>query len=993
MTPNLDHDRFVDHIVVNREIFLAFLDEMLAYVPALRAHLVQFAIDGSKDDLLSAHRLAHTIRGASAMVGLHTLSRAALNMEERFERFIDAAQPADDAGVGALDEDLSFIETAIIECAGAHIDAPENAASHDPLGANDLLALDIADFNPHNLAAEVEMPSFDDLLALAPPEPVIAPPPETIIDDDQDEQIDPDMLEVFGMEAEDHLRTITHALARLEAASDDMDALAEIRRSTHTLKGAAGVVGLRTLASLAHAIEDVLDRLFDDRLRPSAELTTQLFRAAGMLEELSRGAPAAASRARLAAITHDLAAYRDATSAPEDFPAPAHDLAVPTAVEEAAPAAVVADGTTTRARRTVRVPLERLDALVRLVGELVVNRTEQELHLQRLTREVTELRRGTDRLRRVSTRIENEYEAASFRRGVSVVNSIEHARVDSFASTSAFSFAIPTSSPAPLTPAAHGFDDLEFDRYTEFHRLTRELSEATSDAASVQDELGTLVSDLEVNLTRQRRLTLDAQESLMRVRMVPLASIAMRLARSVRLAADAEGKSVRLEIIGDTIELDTIVLDNVADPLLHILRNAVSHGIETPAVRRSAGKPAHGTISLRAAYQGTHVTLAITDDGAGVSAANLRGSAIENNFLSAADAAALTDAEAFDLMFLPGLSTANEISEVSGRGVGMDVVRDGVARLGGSLDVTSVTGRGATFTLRLPLALAVTRAAIIRAGGESYALALESIEHVTRINRAEVTRQDGRFVVRSNDEVYPLRHLALWAKSQSESGAPADAAPVMLLKVADERLALVADELIENREIVIKNLGAHLRRVRGLAGATLLGDGTVLPVIDAHQLVRDARTTHTPDAARTTPAPPRRAARADEPLRVMIVDDSPSVRRVMARFVSAAGWQPVIANDGFDALEALHDAGASLPDVVLLDVEMPRMDGYELLATLRADPRTARLPIVMITSRAGERHRQKGLSLGASEYLSKPYDEDELRAHIRRLAGVDQHAV
>lgn len=581
---------------VSREIFAAYLDETLGYLPVIRAGLERYCADpaANAEDVAQAYRLTHIIRGASAMVGLHDISRAANRVEEILDRLSTNSRPLDEETLVLLLTDFELIEAELIVLADAH--GAEADAREEIVGLSEPDMMpnepDMTFSEADAMLSEPDAPefSFDDLASSTY---VISDAPPAVAEEviATDEQIDPDMLEVFMLEAEDHLRIITNALTTLEAAPENYEALGEIRRSTHTLKGAAGVVGLRTLSHVAHRMEDALDQLFDGNLRPSADLTSLLLRSTDILESLAHGTAPANLRTQIDEVSDALAFVLDASPVAGDEPhAALSDFdEAPAAPEETQDEVrAVADESANdaaarpvrQAKRVVRVPLDRLDSLVKLVGELVINRTELERHLLRLTHEVGELQHSTDRLRRVSAKIESDYEANSFRGNRHATSANFDVRVLIGTGANAAS-AFFTSAPAAESADLHGFDELEFDRYTEFHRLTRELAETTSDASSVQNELDDLLAEFDGVLLRQRRLTVEVQESLTRVRMVPLGTLAARLARAVRLAAEAEGKAVDLHVTGESIELDTTVLDAMADPLLHILRNGVSHGVST----------------------------------------------------------------------------------------------------------------------------------------------------------------------------------------------------------------------------------------------------------------------------------------------------------------------------------------------------------------------------------------------------------------------------
>jgi chemosensory pili system protein ChpA (sensor histidine kinase/response regulator) len=451
------------------------------------------------------------------------------------------------------------------------------------------------------------------------------------------------------------------------------------------------------------------------------------------------------------------------------------------------------------------------------------------------------------------------------------------------------------------------------------------------------------------------------------------------LHRTVRNVAESLGKDVELLVEGENTELDKTVLEAMADPLLHLLRNAVDHGVETPEVRRGRGKPERGTIRLRAFHEGSQVIVQVGDDGAGIDAEAVRATAVERGFVSAADAARMPAEELQALVFLPGFSTAREVSEVSGRGVGLDIVKAHVQRLKGTLTLEALPGQGTTLTMRLPMTLAVTRALLVKAHHETFALPLDSIRQILRLEDDATEQVGNETVLRVGSEVYPLVALGKVLGLRQPADERVERRPVVVVHTGTRPVALVVDHLLGGREIVIKNLGTHLRRVVGITGATLMGDGSVVLILNPAEML-------------SQPARPRRPLTTmfsgtgdfQEALSVMVVDDSPSVRRVVSNLMRNAGWKAILAKDGVDALEQLQQT-AEPPDLLLLDVEMPRMDGYDLLTALKAQDPLRDLPVVMITSRAGDKHRRKAFELGASAYLVKPYQDEALLDLIRQL--------
>ncbi len=904
---------------VDHEIMIGFVEEAKSYLPAIAEGIETFSHDSTRmDGLEVAHRHAHTIKGAASMVGLTELSHIAYTMEEMLEKV--------GAGLVEMNEETAVFLQQILSDIEARLN--QELAPSPP-------------------------PSDPDPL---PPIPDPAPA----------EEIPPELLEAFHIEAEDHLRNVSVQLTALDKTPDQPELVQEIRRAIHTIKGGAGTIGIMPVARLAHRMEDVLDLLYEDKLELTATMMATLFATTDALEDLLNGGDDADE---LQARVDNL--YAQYTVWLSDHPAPTRllePLGDEPMIDLTAIAADLAAAETKTKENTavtppaqpsevVRVPLKQLDELVRSVSELVITRTTFEQHMGGLTRMVDELWSSFERLRRLSHTLETEYEVTALSgNGRSAIGNSEDE-----------------------------FDDLQMDRYTEFHLLSRELSETTSDLRIIGNDLRQLIGDFDGVLTRQGRLSSEIQDKLMRTRMVPLTTITTRLYRAVRVVAQKQSKLADLTFIGETLELDKKVLEEIADPLLHILRNAVDHGIEPPALRQVMGKPERGQITLKAYYQGNQVVLEISDDGAGIEPDVLRTKAVATGYITETDAPHLSDDELFSLLFLPGFSTAEEIDDISGRGVGLDILKNSVQKLKGTIKLESKAGKGTTFTIRLPMTLAVTRALLVKSRGETYAVPLAAVSQILRIGADEVSLIGQDEVVHVGGQTHPLLQLGdilgLPPAAEEKIARP----PVLIVDTGESQVALMVDEIVEGREIVVKVLGSHLRHVHAVTGATLMGDGSIVLILNPAELADK------PAERKWSPIEPSKAA-ARKRLSVLIVDDSVSVRRVVTNVIKNAGWHPSTAKDGLAGLEFIQNA-AQLPDIILLDVEMPRMDGYELAATLQAHERFKQIPIVMLTSRAGEKHRRKALAIGVSDYLVKPYQDDLLLNVIRRLTTPSNDAV
>jgi chemosensory pili system protein ChpA (sensor histidine kinase/response regulator) len=914
---------------VEPEVLSGFLEEALGYLPQIRASIAALTPPSEllPAQLEEAYRQAHIIKGASAMVGLTALSKMAEQLELALERL----------GQGSLPngEETRLVLLALVELIESTLrQTQEGALNEAPL--------------LEELARVVEC--LDECGQAPQPAPPLSDP---VVDDDNTESIDPELLAVFTLEAEDHLRTISALLPALSERPGDKDLLQQVRRAAHTLKGSGAMVGFKTLTRLAHRMEDLLDLLFEGDRPVTPEVMALLVASTYTLEELATGqSPHQTLPALYARYNQLLAAEGLPAGAPAEAPA-----------ETPAP---VAQAARQRAEQFVRVPLERLDELVRLVSELVIARGALEQQLRAQRQQITELQLSTERLQRSVVRLENDHQPSTLpggRRPLAVVPSRGEAV------------------PVRASASAGEFDELELDRYTDFHLVLRALSENSTDLDTIGGELARLAGDFDGQLSRQEQLYSELQDRLMRVRMVPLSHLASRLRRTVRGIAQAQGKQIEVILEGEDTELDKTVLEELAEPLLHLLRNAADHGIEVPAERLRQGKPEVGVIRVRARHEGSQVAIEIQDDGAGIDRDAVRRQAVSAQLLSPEQAEQLDDEALLALLFRPGFTTASQVTEVSGRGVGLDIVKAKAQRLKGTVTLASQPGQGTTCTLRLPLTLAILKALLVKASGQTFALPLASVGQIERLDilcsGKPANRCPDSPTLEINDRHYPRLDLAQALRLRPAQAETLLRSPVLLVNAGGTEVALVVDQLLGGREIVVKNLGNHLRRVHGVSGATILGDGSVVPILNPADLLREPPGP-SPDRPAVAPAPAR------PELVVLVVDDSPSVRRAASRLLEGLGWTVLLARDGLEALEQLHQR-ADLPDLFLVDIEMPRMDGYELIATLKGHLAYAHIPAVMVTSRAGPKHRAKAEEIGADGYLVKPYQEDELLAIIRDL--------
>ena len=834
-----------------------------------------------------------------------------------------------------------------------------------------------------------------------PPAPIEMPPTSVSPD------FDADIAAIFSEEASELLEQAQGALTNWNRDRADGSQLTELKRHLHTLKGGARMAGIASMGDLSHELEsflallesgeiggdaavidllqaalDTLHRMRDaansgQDILPAGELIAKIKSIAGVqarpdeleeVEEVEEGLATEATEATEAAeepvgplgeppeapfpiepaqpvVTIPPLAASEAERVPE---APAVEQIEPSEAEETGLyAALPGREPVVQADRheLARVDAELLDDLLNNAGEVSIFRARIEQQMTSMEFNLAELGRTVTRLREQLRKLEMETEAQIL---------FKHQRDGQ---------------------ERADFDPLELDRYSTIQQLSRALAESTSDVASIEGLLGNLNRETQSLLLQQGRVITEVQNDLMRTRMVPFQRHVQRLGRIVRQAAQEAGKKVGLDVEGGSGELDRQVLERMLPPFEHMLRNAVVHGIEEPERRLAAGKEETGHIRVRLEREGSEVVITVEDDGGGLDVQAILEKARKMGLLRPEQE--ITDEQALQLILEPGFSTAGRLTQSAGRGVGMDVVATEVRKLGGGLFIESTTGHGARFTIRLPFTLAITQALIVRVHDETYALPVATVEGVARVQRDDILRhlEEEQPTFEYGGQSFRFQYLGGFLDSPPALLPETDEAiPVILVRAGEHSTALVTDELIGSREIVVKSLGPQIAGIRGISGATILGDGRIVVILDVGALVRSEWRARPSDAA-TAPA-------RDDRVFALVVDDSITVRRVTQRLLERNGMRVVTAKDGLEAMSVLQE---QTPDVILLDIEMPRMDGYEVASQVRNDPRLAEVPIIMITSRVGDKHRARAIELGVDDYLGKPYQENQLLDAIEPL--------
>jgi len=909
----------VGTVTVARNLYDIYTKEAAEHIEVLRTECAKWRETVPGPASADFMRAAHTLGSTSHTAGFIPLAELAGTLEQWSTFAEETTDAADAETVQAAVVDLGIMVEAITRGDAPAINQMPQDALHELVGR-----LEAA-----RLAAHRAVTTLPEPVPAATPVPAVATPPAPSAPADGREKrrmqddIDAQLLPVFLEEAQQLVPDIGSDLREWKANPLDAKILQSLRRSLHTLKGSARMAGAIRLGELCHLMESRIE----SALEAGGALPADLFEY--LQERMDR---LSTDVERMAAPAPAAPAFSPSTT--EVLPQPRAEAPLPT------PAAML------------RVNADTLDHLINEAGEIAIARTRAEAELRAIKQSLADLTESIARLRNQLREVEVQADSQMQSR-LSV-----------------------------LDEKKGEFDPLEFDRYTRLQELTRLMAESLNDVMSIQQGLHKYIGDTDAALLHQARTSREVQQDLMRVRAVPFSNLSERLYRIVRQVAREIGKKAELEITGAEVELDRGVLERISAPLEHMLRNALVHGIEDPAARASAGKAESGRIAIALRQESNEIALIFSDDGAGLNLEALRRKGAAMGLLPADREP--TEGEIAQLVFVSGLSTAEAVTEVAGRGVGMDVVRNEISLIGGRVDILTTQGRGTTFTVYLPLTLAVTQAVLVRSGENVIALATAMVEQVLRLKSDALALSYEKKSIDFQDRAYPL-HAMQQLLGRASAGELPPYNSVLLLRSGVQRVAVHVDELLGNQEIVVKGIGAQLGRVPGITGATVLGDGRIALIMNPVQLAQRQRAA--PAAARTMftttsllsdtrgslrDSTSIRAARAPV---VMVVDDSLTVRKITGRLLEREGYRVLTAKDGVDALEKMAE---SLPRVMLVDIEMPRMDGFDLARHVRADARTQGVPIIFISSRTAEKHRNQAAQIGVNAFLGKPYPEAEL---------------
>ena len=975
--------------VPDRESVELFLQEASEHLQYLREYVsVLQEIEPRREDLERLYIAAHTLSGTSASYGFPRFSEIAGKLAHIFQYSLNATLGDDLHGplTEFLSDGISLLEADLLEISDTGSENVEDIAAFkeryrfafpvEPVP----LTFDQRESAPCS--------SFDEL-------------PESALTGSYfdalpaDDEVGPEILEFFQPEAEEHLQVVSDCLISLEG-NNNPEEINRLFRAIHTVKGSAAQVGLKRLGAIAHRVEDLIGRLRDGEIDPSPAVVDICLESVDVLKrslhrqwadesEMRAGVDSLLNRIAEFAPLDSEEAFAEAQNSSEAEFAPSATVAAPVQPRKqgrqpASPAT---------SAKSVRIALERLDRMMNTVGELVINRT-------RMVGRVTELEKLVDTLSFSKERLQgkvNEFQ-----------EKYEFNRISNSRATASWNAA---TTPKRLASAAAGeasffddFSELEMDRYDDFNILSRSMAEISADVNEVLTQLQGYIGRVEGDIDEFTKLAHHLQDEFTAARMVPIGTLYSRLSRAVRDAAQSANKQVELDFVGNETELDNNIIQQISDPLVHLVRNSVAHGIERSDARLAAGKPESGKVSLRAYHRGNHIYIEVEDDGGGIDYDRVKQSAAERGLVSSETAERLTERDLREMLFHPGFSTAPAKTELAGRGVGLDVVRANLNVLNGDVEIESTRGQGTKFTLKVPLTLIISPALFVRCGGVSFALPLAVVEEIRRIRADEIDDVGGKLLTKVRDVVTEVVRL------DSYLGLP-PLEPIngyfrmVVANTGSRQVGLIVEEVLGKDEIVIKNLGEYLRRVKLFPGTTIAPDGSLILLIDLNRLVAteptERRTLQASASAARVFAPGSEAVargtiptdaidRVEHERVIVVADDSISVRKFVGRMLEKNGYRVKLAADGLEAAELVTQHGCHL---VITDLEMPRMTGYELMVQLRQSPTTRRIPVMVVTSRAGAKHRDRAIKEGAAAFLTKPVQEDQLIAAVEQLMGTE----
>jgi len=883
-------------------------------------------------------RELHSLKGGARMVGLTQMGDLSHHLEDLIKRLVDGKLEANPKLPELVQKSVDELASMLEEVrSGAVLKMPDTLIEQIKRELE-------ADSNPPkdetDRAAEVaEVTDTDQGFMPDAPEEIV---------------------EIFLEESEERIENTQALLERWQSSPKDLALMQELQRELHTIKGSARMVGLTPMGDLSHHLEDLLKGIVEGKSQLNPKLPelvqNSVDELASMREAVVSGEPLLMPTALLDEIKLVLEPENDKETSSPVTNEPRKTESGKTETQSEVPHK--ADSESDEERIRVRASL--IDKLTNLAGELSISRAQMEQQQGGFKNNMAEMEQTVFRLQELLRRVEIETET-QIASHLGKLREVIHQEIDA---------------------DNEEYDPLEFDRFSTMQQLSRSLMESANDLKNIQDSLKSMMRYSESLLIQQSRIGAELQNGIMHTRMVPFSKISPRLQRIVRQTANKLGKKLKFIINGENLEFEITVLDRIVAPLEHMLRNAIDHGIEDPQTRKKTGKDIEGKMIINLFKEAAELCIKIDDDGAGLNVADIRKKAVQNGVIEANSV--ISDQELMELILKPGFSTAKHVTQVSGRGVGMDVVNSELKQLSGSLRISSRVGEGTTFEIRLPVSLTITQALMIHTANEMMAVPMNHLDAIMRVERDQVITKETdevRYCEYMNNS-YRVFHMGELLGFGKMTSMDAPLIPTLFIRTGDRRVALLVDGIEGGKEIVVKSVGPQIAAIPWIAGATILGDGQVVLILDLPSVLREEKPIQYVPPKITDSVKPKEIAPT-----IMVVDDSITVRKVTDRFLKRQGMQVLTAKDGLDAVEKLHDR---LPDLMLLDIEMPRMDGYELATQIRNNPIWKHLPIIMITSRSTKKFRDKAEEIGVNRYLSKPYEENDLLNNIKELLDETQ---
>jgi chemosensory pili system protein ChpA (sensor histidine kinase/response regulator) len=969
-----------DYLVptLDAEVLSYFTSEAEKYLQAMELFLHRLRQDSNDGESIQAlYRAIHTLKGSACTIGFAAIGDVAHPVEDCMIAIREGRIALSSDVLGVIDRAVAVIRLLMRRDDGTvsqlQHDVPEVTQSLAQICSGEHLAASIQAKAPTSPVVQVATAVTDRSEEFAGLEGGSVHASSILTDEYLLPPLDAEILSYFAPEAQEYLESLEAQLLRLEKEQDNPEVINQLFRTAHTLKGSAYTVGFQSIGDLTHYIEDFMGAVREGRVKILPGHTDVLLGSVDVVRMLMRRDPTSLDmlRQRYAVALQGLTQLDQPVVAQAEesgsaiHPAKTSGEHKSRDQQEIEPAKAV-DGKAVEDREVIRVSRDRLERLLNLVGELVIGRGRLEQRLSMLEQLSQQVLACKGRL-------------------VESVHSFEEKHSFTLPNTASNQASVPTQGYTGVSD----FGSLEFDKYDDFNILARRIGEITADISESMTELSGSIRQSHEDMSHLAQLTLGMRDEIARARMVPVGTPFTRFRRAAREMARATGKEVALVTSGEHTEVDTGVVERLVDPLIHLVRNAVYHGIESAGVRVLRGKPAAGTIYLHAAHRGSAVLIEVEDDGAGLDIEKIRAKAVGRGLIRPEMARSLPESEVIKFIFFPGFSTADEIGNQAGRGVGMDVVKRVIESMNGHIDVESILGVGTKFTLSLPLTLLIATALMVRAGSERYAIPLPAVREVTMLTPSSHQWIGERSVLHIGEEaieVQPLQQLLYRSSVPVETGKP-----VVIVRTAAGMIGMLVDELIGRQEIVIKPLGSFKSLDRSsFGGATIDPEGRVVLVLDpARLLAREAPATEVPELSSDAVVsadlmgsyPEMPGLKASEQL-LLLIDDSLSVRKFVGRMLESAGYKVHAAVDGE---EGLRMASANHYRLILTDLEMPKLNGYEVIQGLRSRPQTQQTPIIVMTTRAGDKHRQMALNIGASSYIAKPVEERALIHEVERL--------